>query len=337
MRSARRLPRRRLDELAVRVFVSAIHQLPERVHAVGPLVVDAREIERTERDCATAGSTKSPAKRPVDCSSTSRTSALSNAASCSPARPRRSARPELSSCGPAPVARRRGSRITCSAPAARDLLEQRATSAPGRSHRRCVSPRQGPSAGNVHQVRLGRDRHRQGGRQRVHRVIARDAGQVERLDASCGRRRPRRAGRRTAADARSPSNAKTTSRRASMSCTIDEQLAESRLTKVVAQADRRSCVASSSAGGAARGAAPRIRFHSSATLRPTMPATSSGDPTRRHTQPCRMRRAPARARTRNRDADGQRERRHEQRRTARGAESRWAAPLARTAPATQRL
>ena len=53
---------------------------------------------------------------------------------------------------------------------------------------------------------------------------------------------------------------------------------------------------SSDGGGAAIGAAPRIRFHSSASVRSTMVAALSGDPTSRHIVPCCVRRF-ARARS----------------------------------------
>ena len=39
----------RLDELPIGVFVPAIDELAERLAPVGSLVVDAREIQRTER------------------------------------------------------------------------------------------------------------------------------------------------------------------------------------------------------------------------------------------------------------------------------------------------
>ena len=39
----------RLDELAIRVLVPSIEELAERVGAIGPLVVDAAEIQRSQR------------------------------------------------------------------------------------------------------------------------------------------------------------------------------------------------------------------------------------------------------------------------------------------------
>src|SRR5258708_7943125 len=38
-----------LDELVVGVLVAAIHELGDRIEAIGPLVVDAGKIERAER------------------------------------------------------------------------------------------------------------------------------------------------------------------------------------------------------------------------------------------------------------------------------------------------
>ena len=68
----------RLDELVVGVLVAAIDELAEAVVAIGPLVVDAGEIERRRRGCGPGRITKRPAKRPAARSSASRRSAASN-------------------------------------------------------------------------------------------------------------------------------------------------------------------------------------------------------------------------------------------------------------------
>ena len=88
----------RLDELAVGILVAAVDELGERVDAIGAFVVDAVEIERPERIVG-GPHDEEPENLPFQCSSASRTPAVSNAASDSAACPRRSPRSALSSCG----------------------------------------------------------------------------------------------------------------------------------------------------------------------------------------------------------------------------------------------
>ena len=66
--------------------------------AVRSLVVDAAEVERAER-IVRRPDHEQPGETAGELLDASRRAAVSNAASCSPARPRRSPRPALSSCG----------------------------------------------------------------------------------------------------------------------------------------------------------------------------------------------------------------------------------------------
>ena len=102
-------------------------------------VVNAVEIERSERIVFGSNDVEAGEAACELLEDVAKAGRFEGSASCSPASPRTSARVALSSCGRAT----RGvaaSRMTCSAPAAATSSSTR-VSAAGRSQRRCVSPR----------------------------------------------------------------------------------------------------------------------------------------------------------------------------------------------------
>ena len=147
---------------------------------------------------------------------------------------------------------------------------------------------------------LGRDRDRQRAGQCIERMVPAEARQVERLERASVRLCRPAAARRNAADAHC--RASRTPGRDARPCRGPSRAArEIPAARDCPTAARRIVRPSSDEGGAAIGAAPRIRFHSSARLRSTTVRALSGEPRSRHMVPCCVRRfAPRAQRSRSR-------------------------------------
>ena len=180
------LAEHRLDELPVRVFVAPLHDLLQRVRAVGLLVVGARRGRAVAPGCARGGSRRCRG---------------SDAAGAEAHRPGWPTRPTPGVLRPV-QARRTGSggareacgssgaadtRMSCSTPAAAASSSRRPSPAV-RSDRRWDSPRQNVSEPKGHQPRLAHARQRQGRGEGVHEMLPRNAGQVVSLRSPCCRR-----------------------------------------------------------------------------------------------------------------------------------------------------
>ena len=136
----------RFDELPVGVFVAAVDQLGHRLPAVGPLVVDAAEIERRER--VVGGRTrKMDAKRPVNCSRASRSDGGLEGAELLAGAAAKVAIGRHSTRAPAPASARPRRGSTAPLPRRRPLRSGATGPRDDRSSR-CASPRHGPSDEN---------------------------------------------------------------------------------------------------------------------------------------------------------------------------------------------
>ena len=297
----------RLDELAVGVFVAAIDELRERA-AAGRTARRRRRRNRAGRaDCAPGGSRRAPANRPSTARARRAGRPPRTRPSCSPARPRGSPRPELSSWRPAAGRRAPTRRSPARRPRTRTSSSSRASDAGPIAHAvRLAAPRAfgRQNVTRCGSVATGRASARG---ERVDRVIAADAGQIEGLGAPRPPVGRARTCRRSAGDARSASSANTHVAPRVDVVHGDEQLAEARLTEVLGRAARRSGGRAPSRGGR-RNAAPRRESGSTARRRRDRPPSADGQ--RRSEQPPqrrrRMRAARRRARHRERERNRQR-------------------------------